>query len=376
MALLLSATVFAEKTEIRLRRSATVSDGSICLADIADIRTDSAENRNRLAGLVVAQIPPNAQTFSIGFCDIGRSLALAQINPAQVDIYGASYCRLNLDRQSTPTNNDGETETSPAGFSDVSRQEEDAAARADTLGDELGRMVAQAAGWPQDQLKIQWRCDNPEWLEQPADKNRFEIKPCSTVTLGEVSFDVVDRQPERVGAQQGKSVVRVRGNVELLCQSVVSARDLLPGEVVTEKDVKLVPRRINNLRDLAFSATQMVLGQEIARSLPAETVIRSSMIRKLILVKRNQNVALRSQVGQVQISVEGTALDNGAGGDLVQVRYGNKNKTVVRGRVTGPGFVVVTDEIPDEAVEVTAAAAEKPYPESQTVPRKNNDRQD
>jgi flagella basal body P-ring formation protein FlgA len=157
---------------------------------------------------------------------------------------------------------------------------------------------------------------------------------------------------------------------------VVSARDLLPGEVVTEKDVKLVPRRINNLRDLAFSDTQMVLGQEIARSLPSETVIRSSMIRKLILVKRNQNVALRSQVGQVQISVEGTALDNGAGGDLVQVRYGNKNKTVVRGRVTGPGFVVVTDEIPDEAVEVTAAAAAKPYPESQTVPRKNNDRQD
>jgi flagella basal body P-ring formation protein FlgA len=238
-----------------------------------------------------------------------------------------------------------------------------------TLANQLTRLVAQMSGLDEAKLKIEWRCGAPEFLDQAAEKERFKIKPQSTVTLGEVRFEVVDSQAGDEVEQRSQTMVRVRGMVQLICESVVATRALAPGEVITEKDVKLMTRRVSSYRDLGLTDIREVLGQEVARSITPDSVIKPALIRKLMLVKRNQKINVHSRVGSVQIDVQGTALESGAYGDVIRVRFDNQNRTIIHGHIAGPGMVMVTGAEPETPVKLVKAAEKPQQGDFPLIPR-------
>ena len=198
---------------------------------------------------------------------------------------------------------------------------------------------------------MDWYCTRKGFLEQAADSNRFKMVPRSTMNLGRVQFDVVDNQQAELnkarqaipGWQSG--MVSVRGNVQYLCESVVASRPLKAGELIAFEDVMILPQRVTSFRNVGVDDVNLVVGREAARSIPATTIIRPEMIRKLQIIKRKQTVRVESKVGNVQMSMRGEAMSDGGLGDVIPVR--KMDKTIIHGTIIGPGVVTVSQEADD-----------------------------
>ncbi len=341
-----TADVGGAKDEIFLQKSAALKAGPIRLADVAEVKADQ-ELKKRLDRLIVANISAGDEDVLVGNFEICRALAQAQINPATVDIFGASHCRVinknasQLQEAKTPPTENKVTDSVKG--ADTSGQI--------TIADVLTRTVAELSGFEVSRLKVDWRCNRSSFLQQPAENNRYKIIPRTAATLGNVSFDVLDnhRAKSQLDAEKsslaGKrpATVTINGYVQLLCESVMALRRLQAGEMITAADVKIMSRRVGSYRNLGIKDINLVIGQEAARTIAPQTVIFPEMIRKLQLVKRDQDVKVRSKVGQVQVTLRGRAMAAGGLGDEITVRCGN-NKTTVRATITGLGEVTIGGE--------------------------------
>ena len=179
---------------------------------------------------------------------------------------------------------------------------------------------------------------NDNLLEEDARDQRFEIKPRSSGNLlGRVSFAVVDTTTDAEETPQRD--FQIQGNVSYLCESVVAANPLPSGHVITSDDVKVVPRRVDNLWDVGIGDEELVLGRKLVRSVAANQVISPSMLRKVELIKRKDLVQVSTTVGWAHVTMHGIAQSAAGLGDSVLVC--KPGGDAVRGRVTGPGRVVV-----------------------------------
>ncbi len=344
----LSRLAAGAAVEIRLRSSADVKPGPVCLADVAEnIVCENHEQVSRLKSLIVHTSSGDLANDSIGVFEITRALARAEINPATVDIFGAAFCRLVVEDNATVSQGFSVPEAEPL-------ERTPAVPVGPTLADKLTETVAELSGYPVDRLKVDWQSNKRECLQLPAGENRFEIKPRSTATLGNVRFDVVDLNSKGAITVNSSAAVkyssfRVYGTVQLMCESVVAARSLAPGDVIAEDDVKITSRRVTSYRDIGFASMEGLIGYEVSRHIPEHTVVTSAMIRKLKVIKRNDPVEVISRAGQISVTVRGQALADGCMNEVVPVRFG-PSKTIVRARVTGPGqlSVIENDIQPDQ----------------------------
>jgi len=348
MVLVLTATSYSDgvgRDEICVLSSAVVKGAAVYLSDIAVVKSEGLD-RTRLEKLEVARYESQV-IISVGTFEICQALSKAQINPAALDIFGAGVCQVTFEGVST------------TGTTSILRQESQVAQGAglaplkpsNTLADELTRMVGELASLEAGRLKVDWYCTRKGFLEQAADQNRFKIVPRSTMNLGRVQFDVVDNQQAELnkarqaipGWQSG--MVSVRGNVQYLCESVVASRPLKAGELIALEDVKILPQRVTSFRNVGVDDVNLVVGREAARSIPANTIIRPEMIRKLQIIKRKQTVRVESKVGNVQMSMRGEAMSDGGLGDVIPVR--KMDRTIIHGTIIGPGVVTVSQEADD-----------------------------
>jgi flagella basal body P-ring formation protein FlgA len=97
-----------------------------------------------------------------------------------------------------------------------------------------------------------------------------------------------------------------------------------------------------------------LLGREVIRSIPAQQLILPSMVQKVELVRRHDIVEVISRVGHVQVTTKAIAKTGGGMGDTITVRD-ERTKSLIQGRVSGPGQVVVSkksiDPLPIAAVK-------------------------
>jgi len=86
-----------------------------------------------------------------------------------------------------------------------------------------------------------------------------------------------------------------------------------------------------------------VVGMTARRAIPAGTVIRTQWLQQPappILVQRRQKVVLKIDTGLMQITAGGEALDEGAEGQIIRVKRGQRpDERIVLGRVMGDGTV-------------------------------------
>ena len=195
---------------------------------------------------------------------------------------------------------------------------------------------------------VDWQCRDYQILQESAAGNRFTIIPVSAVTLGRVRFDVIDNKSSSgsqtdVGilSKSSRNRLHISGTVGYLCDSVFSLRPLRSGEVITEDDVKLVSHMVTDMVDCGIGDIKAVVGQEVARSIRSNQVLLPAMIKKITMIKRGDLVDVWSTSGSISISITGRAMSDGAYGDVISVRD-ERNKTVLRGKVTGASTVTIT----------------------------------
>lgn len=145
---------------------------------------------------------------------------------------------------------------------------------------------------------------------------QVELKPQNvrllSGTTGTVAVQVL------VDGQQ-QSMVTVNFRLLRRAPAVVATRDLRPGSVVSEDDVKVEERPVMS-GPLVLGEASLAVGQQVAVPIKGGTVVTASMLKPALAVKRGMRVKLVCQGDHFTITTAGEALQDAAAGQTVRVR--------------------------------------------------------
>lgn len=135
--------------------------------------------------------------------------------------------------------------------------------------------------------------------------------------------------------------IYVTGKISIYGYALVARRTLNRGETLSSSDVQLVEKDLTNLHYGFYSEVDEVLGQQATRALPAGQVLTPSSIKPPLLIRRGDQVTLMAEIGGIEVSMMGEALNDGIQGQRLRVRALN-SKRVVEGQVISANVVKVT----------------------------------
>ena len=150
--------------------------------------------------------------------------------------------------------------------------------------------------------------------------------------LGRVSVGV------RCG-ENGRQVRYLQAQIDVIGSYVVAARDIERGTLITSN---MLSERGGNLGDLsaqALTAEEDIVGKITQRPIRTGSAFLAHYLQAPDLVERGQRVTVVAQGSAFRVSREGEALENGALGEQVRVRFGSRE--IMTARVTDRGVLVV-----------------------------------
>jgi len=120
----------------------------------------------------------------------------------------------------------------------------------------------------------------------------------------------------------------------------IAANDLMAGKILSPLDLLQQRHDITLMPDV-FSDLGELEGMAARRSIRAGEVIRANMLVAPQLIKRGDQVRIVARREQIEVSMAGEALDNGARGAIIRVK--NSSGTQIRARVIEAGTVEPAD---------------------------------
>ena len=145
-----------------------------------------------------------------------------------------------------------------------------------------------------------------------------------------------------VGVRCGENSRQVRylqAQIDVIGNYVVAARDIERGTLITSS---MLTERGGNLGDLsaqALTAEEDIVGKIAQRPIRSGSAFLAHYLQAPHLVERGQRVTVIAQGSAFRVSREGEALENGALGERIRVRFGSRE--ILTARVTGQGTLVV-----------------------------------
>ncbi|MBZ9568260.1 flagellar basal body P-ring formation chaperone FlgA [Modicisalibacter tunisiensis] len=126
----------------------------------------------------------------------------------------------------------------------------------------------------------------------------------------------------------------LQADVSVRVHYVTVTHDLTRGSVITRDDLRLAEGRLEKLPRDIIRDPVAIIGQVATSRLQADRPLRAYQLHPRDLVKRGQRVTVIARGPGFEVSREAEALDNGAMGEQVRVRAGDRK--ILRGRVIGP----------------------------------------
>ncbi|HFE53512.1 MAG TPA: flagellar basal body P-ring formation protein FlgA [Bacteroidetes bacterium] len=176
---------------------------------------------------------------------------------------------------------------------------------------------------------------SPGSIRLPAGELVLRVEPLGVVRSGKLAFRVdcvVDGALART--------LSVTAAVRIYRKVVVAAHDLPPRTRITPDAVQVVERPLSRQTGTPLTDVAQALGQETRVTVRRGTVLTSRLLRQAPLVRRGERVRLVVNFHNVTAETYGRALQEGGADALVLVRNESSGRTL-RGRVAGPGLVVV-----------------------------------
>ena len=143
----------------------------------------------------------------------------------------------------------------------------------------------------------------------------------------------------------------------------VVTRQLSHSDVIEEKDLttKAFPERL--LRKDTITDAKQLIGQSPRNMITPDRPIRTTEVSSPVLIKKGTPVQLTFTNPYMSLKTTGTALQDGARGDMIRVKN-DKSEKAVSGRVTGAGTV----EVNTTEATIAPSAAPAPAPVAATPP--------
>lgn len=175
-------------------------------------------------------------------------------------------------------------------------------------------------------------------------------KPNPTIT--ETNFDPASG---RFSATVNVSVpgmdlimAHVSGQVSVMLEAAVLTHHVRPGTVLKAEDLRASRVRANLLRGGTPIAIGAALGQALRHDLPPGQPLATGDVVRPVLVARSSAVRMHLDSGEISLSAQGLALEDGGLGETIRVQNPS-SKAVVLATVTSPGEVrVVAERAPTE----------------------------
>ncbi|MBF0469893.1 MAG: flagellar basal body P-ring formation protein FlgA [Gammaproteobacteria bacterium] len=134
--------------------------------------------------------------------------------------------------------------------------------------------------------------------------------------------------------------VYVRSTIVRYQEVIVATRNLSRGEIVSAADLQLQRRDTALLRGGFFTLPAAAIGQEVKRTVRADTVISHNMLQPPLVIKKGDRVTISAQTTGVKVTMTGKSLMNGAIGETIRV-MNLSSKREISAVVTGQGAVEV-----------------------------------
>ena len=338
MSLLLSPAISRATDSIRLHAQVNLSDSQVRLGQIAHVSVADAELREQLSELLLVESPSGRIGEWVSLEQVETTLRLAGHSPLRFNIFGATRCRVMLAGSKPSGRNTALSEVPVSGASLGGTSQETveiphAADEVFMLADQLTQWVALQLKLDPARLTAQWQCySRPEVLTEPYDPIRHLFEPRSAAGLGKVYFNLIDMSPADSSGQTDRASNRkhvIRGTVYYLSEVVVARRDLSPGEVVGQDDIEVRPVRLDRIQGGQVLEVDQVVGQEVARAVRAGMPVESRMLRRIVMVKRNDIVDVEYRSGAIVMRLKARARQAGGKGDEIVLQDVINRSTLV-----------------------------------------------
>ncbi|HLF97956.1 MAG TPA: flagellar basal body P-ring formation chaperone FlgA [Methylococcaceae bacterium] len=134
--------------------------------------------------------------------------------------------------------------------------------------------------------------------------------------------------------------VYVRATVHLFLDVAVLRNARAKDAIVGEADLDFVRKDAAGLRGGYLSDPAQIMGRQLKRALPAGTVLTPDVLTAPRIVRRGQQVVIRSSGAALSVQMSGEALEDGEDGQRIHVRN-SQSRRIVEGRVVAPGVVEI-----------------------------------
>src|SRR5690606_12949899 len=176
--------------------------------------------------------------------------------------------------------------------------------------------LQQYAGGDAATLRISFDERDETVLSTEAWRDRWEIEPATSATLGRVPL-VVRRYN---AADEVIETHRITAQVLRRSLAVVTTRTISKGRLFTPDDLQIREVYLSSDRVQPVTDAAQVTGQTCGRTLRADAIIESADVQPPVLVKRGDKVTVRSISGPLVVRMVGRATEDGGRDDLIRVR--------------------------------------------------------
>jgi len=134
--------------------------------------------------------------------------------------------------------------------------------------------------------------------------------------------------------------IYVPASVKAMRKVVTTARPILRNSVISEADIRLEERDVTTGSDTYIFDPENVLGKLAKRALPSSISLTPAMMSEPLLVHRGQQVIILAEGAGIEVRMAGTALMDGAEGQIIRAKN-KRSKRTVEGQVVQPGIIKV-----------------------------------
>lgn len=125
-------------------------------------------------------------------------------------------------------------------------------------------------------------------------------------------------------------------------RKVVVLRRAVPrGAMLSPGDLALEEREVTDRPDAYLYDIDRAAGMIAKRALATHAVLSATMLGAPLLVRRGQQIILLARTAGLEVRMSGTALSDGAEGEVVRCKNAASNR-IVEGLVIRPGVIQVT----------------------------------
>ncbi len=324
----------ADVYHLKLKPRATVYGNATTLGDVLSFVERDCELQRQIGDRPLLADARTQGSIVVTHDLIVQRLGELGVNLARVMVGGALECQLTIQKppQTSPETNDAAPLLRP--------HHSQSAGDETTLADCLRRHVDDELTELGGTAELSFERAGQEFLDYTTPPFEFKVSSSGRTNLGLREFRVVIRQDGRV-----QRTAHISAHVRLARQVVVAQRPLSMGNFVRRDDIQLETRILGQDTDLGYAGLAEVVGQQVTRFVPTGEMIATSAIKAVDLVRRSRPVSIIGSGPNVQVRLNGVALDSGSYGDMVRVRLGEPRgkRRELRGMVTGLGTVQLSE---------------------------------